>query len=116
MKRLADADVFSGAVLLAKDGVPVYKAVYGTANKDYGVPNKIDTKFNLGSMNKMFTAVAIAQLVEKGKALVRRSAVEVYSGLSRCRVRQKDPDQTPFEPYGGARGLFQQALSGHVAK
>jgi CubicO group peptidase (beta-lactamase class C family) len=67
LKRLADADVFSGAVLLAKDGVPVYKAVYGTANKDYGVPNKIDTKFNLGSMNKMFTAVSIAQLVEKGK-------------------------------------------------
>ncbi|HEX8735307.1 MAG TPA: serine hydrolase domain-containing protein [Pyrinomonadaceae bacterium] len=67
MKRLADADVFSGAVLLAKDGVPVYKAAYGTANKDYGVPNKIDTKFNLGSMNKMFTSVAVAQLVEKGK-------------------------------------------------
>ena len=67
MKRLAEADVFSGAMLLAKDGVPVYKAAYGTANKDYGVPNKIDTKFNLGSMNKMFTAVAIAQLVEKGK-------------------------------------------------
>ena len=67
LKRLADADVFSGAVLLAKDGVPVYKAAYGIANKDYGVLNKIDTKFNLGSMNKMFTAVAIAQLVEKGK-------------------------------------------------
>jgi CubicO group peptidase (beta-lactamase class C family) len=67
LKRLSDADVFSGAVLLAKDGVPVYKAVYGSANKDYGVPNKIDTKFNLGSMNKMFTAVSIAQLVEKGK-------------------------------------------------
>ncbi|HEX8267656.1 MAG TPA: serine hydrolase domain-containing protein [Pyrinomonadaceae bacterium] len=67
LKRLADADVFSGAVLLAKDGVPVYKAAYGTANKDYGVPNKIDTKFNLGSMNKMFTAVSVAQLVEKGK-------------------------------------------------
>jgi CubicO group peptidase (beta-lactamase class C family) len=67
LKRLAEADVFSGAVLLARNGVPVYKGVFGTANKDYGVPNKFDTKFNLGSMNKMFTAVAIAQLVEKGK-------------------------------------------------
>ena len=65
--KLADADVFSGAVLLAKDGVPVFKAAYGMANKDFNVPNRIDTKFNLGSMNKMFTAVAVAQLVERGK-------------------------------------------------
>jgi CubicO group peptidase (beta-lactamase class C family) len=67
MKKLTAADVFSGAVLLAKDGVPVYKGAFGMANKDFEAANKIDTKFNLGSMNKMFTAVAIAQLVEKGK-------------------------------------------------
>jgi CubicO group peptidase (beta-lactamase class C family) len=67
MSKLADADVFSGAVLLAKDGVPVFKGAYGMANKDFNAPNRVDTKFNLGSMNKMFTAVAIAQLVERGK-------------------------------------------------
>jgi CubicO group peptidase (beta-lactamase class C family) len=37
------------------------------ANKDFPAPNRVDTKFNLGSMNKMFTAVAIAQLVEQGR-------------------------------------------------
>ena len=67
MKKLADADVFSGSVLLAKGGVPVYKAAFGTANKDFDIPNRIDTKFNLGSMNKMFTGLAIAQLAEKRK-------------------------------------------------
>jgi CubicO group peptidase (beta-lactamase class C family) len=67
MKKLAEADVFSGAVLLARDGVPIFQGAYGTANKDFSVPNQIDTKFNLGSMNKMITAVAIAQLVERGK-------------------------------------------------
>ena len=67
VKKLADADVFSGTVLLAKDGKPVFQGAYGIANKDFNVPNKLDTKFNLGSMNKMFTAVSIAQLVEKGK-------------------------------------------------
>jgi CubicO group peptidase (beta-lactamase class C family) len=66
-KKLADADVFSGAVLLAKDGQVIYKGAFGMANKDFSVPNRVDTKFNLGSMNKMFTGVAIAQLVEKGK-------------------------------------------------
>ena len=67
VRKLGAEDVFSGAVLLAKDGQVLYKGAFGTANKDFGVPNKIDTKFNLGSMNKMFTAVAIAQLAEKGK-------------------------------------------------
>ncbi|HVF46408.1 MAG TPA: serine hydrolase domain-containing protein [Pyrinomonadaceae bacterium] len=67
VKRLADADVFSGAVVLAKDGQVVYKGAFGAANKDFDVPNRFDTKFNLGSMNKMFTGLAIAQLVEKGK-------------------------------------------------
>jgi CubicO group peptidase (beta-lactamase class C family) len=67
MQKLAGADLFSGAVLLAKDGKPIYQKAFGTANKDFNAPNRIDTKFNLGSMNKMFTAVAIAQLVERGK-------------------------------------------------
>jgi CubicO group peptidase (beta-lactamase class C family) len=66
-KKMAEAGVFSGAVLLAKDGQVVYKGAFGLANKDFNVPNRTDTKFNLGSMNKMFTGVAIAQLVEKGK-------------------------------------------------
>lgn len=67
LEKLAGADVFSGAVLLAKDGVPIFQGAYGQANKDFNVPNRLDTKFNLGSMNKMFTAVAIAQLVERGQ-------------------------------------------------
>ena len=64
---LAEADVFSGAVLFAKDGKVLFAKAYGQANKDFDAPNRVDTKFNLGSMNKMFTAVAIAQLVERGK-------------------------------------------------
>src|SRR5574341_1968495 len=66
VERLVQADSFSGAVLIAKDGKTLWSAAYGIADRNFNVPNKIDTKFNLGSMNKMFTAVAIAQLVEKG--------------------------------------------------
>ncbi len=67
LTKLAAADGFSGAVLLAKDGRVIFEKAYGVANKDFNVPNRVDTKFNLGSMNKMFTAVAVAQLVEAGK-------------------------------------------------
>lgn len=67
VQGLADQNQFSGTVLVAKDGVPIFEAAHGYASLDYMVPNQIDTKFNLGSMNKMFTGVAIAQLAERGK-------------------------------------------------
>jgi CubicO group peptidase (beta-lactamase class C family) len=68
-KEVAD-DRFSGAALVAKDGKPIFQKAYGLANQKTNVPNRTDTKFNLGSMNKMFTAVAIMQLVEQGKIAV----------------------------------------------
>jgi len=67
LEKLAVEDRFSGAVLVAKNGKPIFQRAYGIANKSGHVPNKVDTKFNLGSMNKMFTAIAIAQLAERGK-------------------------------------------------
>jgi CubicO group peptidase (beta-lactamase class C family) len=56
-----------GAVLVAKDGKPIASKAAGLANKASGSPNRLDTKFNLGSINKMFTAVAIAQLAQAGR-------------------------------------------------
>ena len=54
-------------MLIAKDGESIFKKAYGLANRSNNIPNRTDTKFNLSSMNKMFTAVAVAQLVEQGK-------------------------------------------------
>jgi CubicO group peptidase (beta-lactamase class C family) len=67
VQSLVEADAFSGAILVARDGKPVYESARGLANRGWGVPNRIDTKFNVASLGKMFTAVAIAQLVERGK-------------------------------------------------
>ena len=57
----------SGALLVARDGVPIASRAAGLADKKAGTPNTLATKFNLGSMNKMFTGVAIAQLAQRGK-------------------------------------------------
>ena len=67
IERLADQGFFSGSVLVARDGAPIFVQAYGFASKAFNVPNQVDTKFNLGSMNKMFTAVAVAQLEAQGK-------------------------------------------------
>jgi CubicO group peptidase (beta-lactamase class C family) len=65
--KLAAADAFSGTLLVAKDGKPIFKTVHGLASKAYKVPNRLDTKFSIASVGKIFTAVAIAQLAEQGK-------------------------------------------------
>ncbi|MHC4696204.1 MAG: serine hydrolase domain-containing protein [Planctomycetota bacterium] len=67
VKKLAGADVFSGVVLLAKDGKPLLKKAFGLADRGSKTPNRTDTKFDIGSMSVMFTGVAIAQLAERGK-------------------------------------------------
>ena len=64
---LAAKDTFSGAVLVAKDGEAVSSIAVGEADKSTGRKNTADTPINLGSANKMFTGVAVAQLVEQGK-------------------------------------------------
>jgi CubicO group peptidase (beta-lactamase class C family) len=67
MKGMIKKNMFSGTFLIAKGDKILMTFVGGEASKRFHVPNNIDTKFNLGSMNKMFTATSIMQLVEKGK-------------------------------------------------
>ena len=67
MAKLIDKGIFSGTLLVAKGDTVLLTMAAGEASKAFHVPNNIDTKFNLGSMNKMFTSTAIVQLIEKGK-------------------------------------------------
>ena len=63
----ANKNKLSGSVLLAKDGKILFEKSIGYASKRFKVPNNRDTKFNLASIGKLFTAVAILQLIEAGK-------------------------------------------------
>jgi CubicO group peptidase (beta-lactamase class C family) len=64
---LATAQNFSGIVLIAQDGKAVTEKAYGMADREAGRANNIETAFNLGSINKFFTQIAIRQLAEQGK-------------------------------------------------
>ncbi len=66
LARRAAEGSFSGAVSISKAGEPLYAAARGEALNGES-PNTVDTAFRFGSMGKMFTAVAIAQLAQAGK-------------------------------------------------
>jgi D-alanyl-D-alanine carboxypeptidase len=64
---MAEADVFSGTVLVEKNGQTLLKDAYGFANRSDRGKNTVRTRFNLGSGNKLLTAIAVVQLAEQGK-------------------------------------------------
>ena len=55
-------DQFSGTVLVAKGHEVLLEKATGLASRRYAIPNNMDTLFNLGSINKIFTKIGIAQL------------------------------------------------------
>jgi CubicO group peptidase (beta-lactamase class C family) len=67
LARDVAAGQFAGAVLLARDGRIVFDSAYGLADREKHIANTLDTRFRIGSMNKMFTAVAVLQLAQAGQ-------------------------------------------------
>lgn len=67
LSPLAARDELSGAVLVARNGRPVFQKAYGYADRANKLANTTATRFNLGSINKKFTEVAVAQLTAAGK-------------------------------------------------
>jgi len=71
VRKKLDADAaagsFAGAVLVSKNGKPIFAEAYGLADREHKIPDTLKTRFRIGSMNKMFTAVAILQLVQANK-------------------------------------------------
>jgi D-alanyl-D-alanine carboxypeptidase len=58
-------DKLSGAMLIARGANVIFEKTWGLANRETNTPVTLDTKFRLGSAPKMFTAVAVLQLVQQ---------------------------------------------------
>lgn len=67
LARDAAADRFAGTVMVMRHGKTIYQNASGLADRSANVPVTMDTRFRIGSANKMFTGVSILQLVEKGR-------------------------------------------------
>jgi CubicO group peptidase (beta-lactamase class C family) len=76
---------FSGVVLIRQDDGPLFEGAYGYANRSWKVRNRADTRFRIASISKMFTAVAVLQLVDAGLLSLDASVVKCL-GLRDTRI------------------------------
>ncbi|HQR45088.1 MAG TPA: serine hydrolase domain-containing protein [Thermoanaerobaculia bacterium] len=113
VKALAAEGKFSGTVLVAKDGKILYAEAVGLADREAGVPNRLDTKLNLGSMNKMFTAVAIAQLAQKGKLRPLDPLGKFLPDYPNAEIRQVTIEQL-LTHRGGTGDIFGPEFDAHI--
>lgn len=75
---LAQNGEFSGVVLVARNGVPQFERAYGMADREALRANDLETAFNLGSINKFFTAISIRQLAAAGKLTLDSSLARAW--------------------------------------
>jgi len=66
-RKAVEAGDFSGVILIARNGAPVFNEAFGYADRDKKIPDTTDTKFNVGSIDKSFTALAIRKLAAEKK-------------------------------------------------
>lgn len=56
---------FGGVVLVARPGEEAFVRAYGMADREHGLANTPDTRFNVGSITKTFTQVVVFQLLDE---------------------------------------------------
>src|SRR5664279_1302873 len=67
MKAQVNVNEFTGTVLVAQKGKIIYEKAFGMADREWNIPNTVQSKFEIGSITKQFTSACILQLAEQGK-------------------------------------------------
>lgn len=99
MSVAAEYGQFNGAILVVDGGRVVYERAFGLANMELGVPNRTTTRFEIASMTKPMTAIAIMQLVQEG----------------RIRLDGKVSDYLPWYPSESGRRITIEQLLNHTS-
>ena len=81
VKEYIDSGIFSGVVLVAEKGKPIYHKAFGLADRENHIPNTVNTLFDIGSMNKTFTSIVVKQLIAEGKLKYSDKLVDYVDGF-----------------------------------
>ena len=108
----AAEDAFSGVLLVARGDEVLLQRAWGLADRAAGTPVTLDTRFRLGSMNKMFTAVAVLQLVEAGRLSLEGSVGQSLPGYPNADIAKVTIRQL-LTHAGGTGDIFGPAFDQH---
>ena len=109
----ARAGEFAGAVLVARHGKVLLQDAWGRADRKAGVANTPATRFRIGSMNKMFTAVATLQLAEAGKLKLDDPIGQHLPGYPNKQVAAKVTVRHLLTHTGGTGDIFGPQFDQH---
>ena len=113
LEKDSAADKFAGAVIVAKDGKTIFKGAYGMADREKKIPNTLETKFRIGSMNKMFTATSVLQLVQAGKITLTDPLGKYITDYPNKDLASKVTIQQLLTHTGGTGDIFGPEFEAH---
>ncbi|HEX6039402.1 serine hydrolase domain-containing protein [Longimicrobium sp.] len=106
LRQLEAADQFSGVVLVARGDDVLLHGTYGHESPVTGTRITTRTRFHLASQGKMFTSVAIAQLVEQGALSLDQTVGELLPGHPWTEQARGITVRQLLSHTGGLGGLF----------
>lgn len=109
---LAKLGQFSGVVLVARNGAPEFERAYGMADREANRSNDLETSFNLGSINKLFTTIAIQQLAAAGKLSIDSSLARAWPDYPNRDVARRVTIRQILDHRSGIQGNIFAAPAG----
>jgi D-alanyl-D-alanine carboxypeptidase len=109
---LANAQQFSGVILVARNGTPLVERAYGMADREAGRANDLETSFNLGSINKLFTNIAIRQLAAAAKLNIDSALARAWPDYPNQDVARRVTIRQILEHRSGIQGNIFAAPAG----
>jgi hypothetical protein len=110
---LAAADKFAGTLIIARNGKVLMQAACGEADRAFHKRVNLDTQFRIGSMNKMFTAVAVLQLVEQKKLSLDGTVGDYWRDYPNHDVATKVTIRHLLTHTGGTGDIFTPEFNEH---
>lgn len=78
LTKLAASQLFNGSIIVTEHGQPIYQKSLGYLDFANRTPHTDTTRFNLASLSKPFTAIAVLQLIEKKKIKVEDPFIKFF--------------------------------------